>query len=313
MKFLRKFNEHTSYEAEVNVGGDFKIPNVSYCKDVKDVHFNPYNLIKFYVGEITGTTPQTVSIYTDKTNHLDVTIREGNKWYTYVLPKDKGLYQIVGDSVKNVVIKANISYSNTDLSAAIISNSTVEASFKGSDTSNVTDMDYMFSDCNSLKSLDLSGWNTSNVTRMSSMFYNCSGLKSLDVSRFDTSNVTSMGSMFDGCSGLASLDVSNFNTSKVTDTRSMFYGCSNLTSLDLRNFNTSNVTTTQSMFADCSGLKSLDLSGWNMSNVTDMLYMFRGCTALTTIRIVDCEKPTIDKIKAQLAKDNITGFTIVTE
>ena len=88
MKFLRKFNEHTSYEAEVNVGGiDFTIPNVSYCKNVKDVHFNPYNLIKFYVGEI--TEPQTVSIYTDTTKHIDVTVSEGNKWYSYLLPKDK--------------------------------------------------------------------------------------------------------------------------------------------------------------------------------------------------------------------------------
>ena len=92
MKFLRKFNEHTSYEAEVNVGGDFKIPNVSYCKDVKDVHFNPYNLIKFYVGEI--TEPQTVKIYTDSRTSIDVTVSTGNKWYSYLLPKDKGLYAI---------------------------------------------------------------------------------------------------------------------------------------------------------------------------------------------------------------------------
>ena len=71
MKFLRKFNEHTSYEAELNrLGVDIGLPNVSYCKDVDDVHFNPYNLIEFYVGEITGTTPQTVSIYTDTTKHI---------------------------------------------------------------------------------------------------------------------------------------------------------------------------------------------------------------------------------------------------
>ena len=83
MKFLRKFNEHTSYEAEVNVGGiDFTIPNVSYCKDVKDVHFNPYNLIKFYVGNITGTTPQTVKIYTDLNTSVDVEVSEGNNCYS---------------------------------------------------------------------------------------------------------------------------------------------------------------------------------------------------------------------------------------
>ena len=49
------------------VGGvDISLPNVSYCKDVKDVHFNPYNTVEFYVDEI--TSPQTVSIYTDGTN-----------------------------------------------------------------------------------------------------------------------------------------------------------------------------------------------------------------------------------------------------
>ena len=251
------------------------------------MHFNPYNLIKFYVGEI--TEPQTVSIYTDSSNSIPIQVSKGNKWYSCLLPKDKGLYQIVGDSVKNVVIKANISYSNTALSAAIISNSTVEASFKGSDTSNVTDMDYMFSDCNSLKSLDLSGWNTSNVTRMSSMFSNCSGLKSLDVSRFDTSNVTSMGSMFDGCSGLASLDVSNFNTSKVTDMGGMFYGCD--------------------------GLISLNLSKWDISEGTTITNMFSGCNALKTITMIGCKQPTIDKIKERLTADGISlnNVNFVTE
>ena len=310
MIYLRKFNEHTSYEAEVNVGGiDFKIPNVSYCKDVKDVHFNPYNLIKFYVGEI--TPPQTVKIYTDETNSIDIQVSEGKKWYTYVLPKDKGLYQIVGDSVKNVVIKANISYSNTDLSA-IISNSTVEASFKGSDTSNVTDMDYMFNGCSGLTSLDLRNFNTSNVTRMSGMFSGCSGLTSLDLSKFVTNNVTSMGSMFDGCSGLASLDVSNFNTSKVTDMGGMFYGCDGLTSLDLRNFNTSNVTNMTSMFSNCSGLTSLDLSGWNTSNVTSMDSMFEGCSNSLKIIMKGCSEATIGNIRTQLTTDGITGATITT-
>ena len=47
MIYLNNFDTHTSYEEKLNVGGiDFKIPNVSYCNDVKDVHFNPYNLIK---------------------------------------------------------------------------------------------------------------------------------------------------------------------------------------------------------------------------------------------------------------------------
>ena len=34
---------------------------------------------------------------------------------------------------------------------------------------------------------------------------------------------------------------------------------------------------------------------------------------LKTITMIGCGQTTIDKIKAQLKEDNITGFTIVTE
>ena len=34
-------------------------------------------------------------------------------------------------------------------------------------------MSYMFSDCENLKSLDLSGWDTSNVIGVGGMFYKC--------------------------------------------------------------------------------------------------------------------------------------------
>ena len=291
MKFLRKFNEHTSYEAEVNVGGDFKIPNVSYCKDVKDVHFNPYNLIKFYVGEITGTTPQTVSIYTDETNHVDFKVSEGKKWYSYLLPKDKGLYKIQGDSVKKVVVKADMSYkTNKNSSTVIIPSSTVEASFKGSNTSNLTSMCNMFSGCTSLTSLDLSGWNTSKVTDMMGMFYNCRGLTSLDLSSFDTSNVKIMYGMFYGCSGLTSLDLSKFNTSNVWDMGSLFQNCTNL--------------------------EFLDLSGWDMSKLNDNIdhALFVGCTSLKKIRMVGCNQTTIDKTKKELSRAGISSLTtIITE
>ena len=236
MIYLKEFDSHASYESEVNGGVDFKIPNVSYCNDVNDVHFNPYNLIEFYVGNITGTTQQTVKIYTDTTNHLDVTVSDGNKWYSYLLPKDKGLFRIEGDSVKKVIIKADISfegaYSYPYL--VIIPSSVVDASFKGSNTNNVTDMSGMFWDCRGLTSLDVSGWDTSKVTHMNSMFYGCTSLTSLDLRNFNTSNVTDMNGMFDGCSGLTSLDLSGWNTSKVTNMDSMFSGCSKLKTITMK-------------------------------------------------------------------------------
>ena len=121
MKYINTFKNHASYEEKLNgVGVDISLPNVSYCEDVKDVHYNPYNTVEFYVGEI--TEPQTVKIYTGSNTSVDIEVREGNKWYTYLLPKDKGLYTIESgyynddDSawsngiVTKVTVKADINF-----------------------------------------------------------------------------------------------------------------------------------------------------------------------------------------------------------
>ena len=151
------------------------------------------------------------------------------------------------------------------------------------DTSNVTNMDNMFSDCGSLTSLDLSGFDTSNVTSMSAMFYGCQNLAILDVSGFDTSKVTNMFAMFDSCFYLTTLDLSGFDTSKVTNMENMFLGCDCLASLDLSGFNTSNVTNMEYMFSGCGSLTSLDVSGFDTSNVTDMARMFSYCSKLVSL------------------------------
>ena len=174
MKYINLFKTHASYEEKLNGGVDISLPNVSYCEDVKDVHYTPYNTVEFYVGEITGTTPQTVNIYTDSSTSVDVQVSEGNKWYSYVLPKDKGLIRIIGNTVKKVNVKANLVGNNT-----IIPFSTIEASFKGSNTSNLNIMVYLFYGYSGLTSLDLSGWDTSNVTDMTDMFTDCTSLKKI--------------------------------------------------------------------------------------------------------------------------------------
>ena len=298
MIYLKVFPKHTSYESELNVGGeDFEIPNVSYCDDADDIHYNPYNTVEFYVGEITGTTPQTVKIYTDTTNFDEVIVSEGNKWYSYLLPKNKGLCKIESglyddDSeewtngiVTKAVVKANINYHydvNNETYNGIVPWEITEASFKG----------------------------TSKVTDMSSMFYYCSGLTSLDLSGLDTSKVTNMSWMFTICSNLTSLDLSNFDTSKVTNMSGMFNNCSKLTSLDLSKWDTSKVIDMSSMFSGCNYLTSLDLSGWNTSNVIHTDSMFNGCASLKTITMKGCSEATINKIKEQLKTDRITGVTI---
>ena len=152
-------------------------------------------------------------------------------------------------------------------------------------TSEVTSMYGMFSECSSLTSLNLSSFDTLKVTRMGYAFSGCSSLTSLDLSSFNTSNVTDMYDMFNGCSSLTSLDLSSFNTSKITDMSKMFYRCSSLISLDLSSFNTSKITDMSEMFDNCSSLTSLDLSSFNTTNVTNMGEMFEGCSSLTSLNL----------------------------
>jgi len=96
-------------------------------------------------------------------------------------------------------------------------------------TSEVTNMVFMFWGCTKLSSLDLSRFNTSKVTDMASMLNSCTGLTSLDLSSFNTSNVNIMNCMFYGCTNLRTIYVGNgWSTAAATDSEQMFYNCSNL-------------------------------------------------------------------------------------
>ena len=172
------------------------------------------------------------------------------------------------------------------------------------DTSNVTDMSWMFAYCSSLTSIDLSGFDTSSVTDMGVMFHQCTGLTSLDLSKFSTSNVTNMSNMFDYCIGLTSLDLSGLDTSNVTDMNSMFTRCEGLSSLDLSGFNTANVTNMSSMFYYCEGLSSLDLSSFNTANVTNMSFMFYYCTGLTSLDLSSFDTSNVTNMYEMFYKCN---------
>ena len=155
-------------------------------------------------------------------------------------------------------------------------------------TSQVTDMQNMFSQCLRLQTTDFSGFDTRKVKDMSYMFYNCASLKSLDISNFNTSEVTDMRDMFYHCIGLTSLDLSHLNTSKVSVMISMFQLCINLLSVNLSGVDTRNVKSMTKMFENCHSLKTLDLSGFDTREKTcSMGNMFNTCKELTTIFVSD--------------------------
>ena len=160
------------------------------------------------------------------------------------------------------------------------------------DTSKVTNMSYMFDENNVLETLDLGDkFDTSNVTTMYYMFTNCNALTSLELGdKFDTSKVVSMASLFDGLRKLETLDLGDkFDTSNVKNMNRLFNGMYVLKSLDLGDkFDTSNVTSMNDTFAYLKTVDTLDLGDkFNTSNVTSMSGIFSSLYEITTLDLGD--------------------------
>lgn len=152
-----------------------------------------------------------------------------------------------------------------------------------SNWNNLTNMDYLFSDCTNLTNVQLPT-NTSNVDKMSRLFNNCQSLENVDVSHFDTSKVKDMAYMFAGCIKLKAIDLSHFNTQNVTNMQNMFGKCLSLSKLDVSNFDTRNVTNMAYMFNQVK-VDSIDVDEFDTSKVTNMTYMFNGCSNLSSLDV----------------------------
>ena len=159
----------------------------------------------------------------------------------------------------------------------------------------ITDMSYMFNDCEVLQFISNKGsgseWSTNNVVDMSYMFCNCKALSSLPefISYWDTSKVTDMSNMFNGCESLKEIKgISKWDTSKVERMYGMFYECNALENLEnIMIWNTKNVANMSHMFYNCFLLNNIDLeneksnqSNWSTEKVENMSYMFYGCESL---------------------------------
>ena len=169
------------------------------------------------------------------------------------------------------------------------------------DTRNVTSMKSMFCGCHLLKNLDVSHFNTSKVTDMSYMFNDCQNLTSLDVSHFDTSNVTDMTEMFRYCTQLTTIDVSHFDTSNAESLGWLFCGCFSLENVDVSHFKTDKTTIMTSMFWNCFSLKNVDVTSFNTENVTSMGWMFVGCSALKSLNLSSFNTANVKEMKYMLA------------
>ena len=122
---------------------------------------------------------------------------------------------------------------------------------------------------------------TSEITDMSYLFENIKKIHDLnfDVSNWDVSKVTNMDSMFAGCIKFDG-DLSYWNVSNVETMSSMFVKCRNFIGKGLENWDVSNVTNMEFMFSECEDFEGKSIENWDVSNVENISYMFDYCTSL---------------------------------
>ena len=167
-------------------------------------------------------------------------------------------------------------------------------------TVTATNFEYIFYNCNSLGSPDLSGWDVSTVTNYGNAFRatglnpiitgwihsgvtsvfrmflaNTSWNRSLDGQDF--SSVTSAYEFMRGCSSFNS-SVANLSFGTNANLYGMFQSCSSFTGIGLDSWDTANVAGFNRTFSACANMNG-DISGFDTSNVTDFRYMLNQCDA----------------------------------
>lgn len=278
-KFLKKFETHSAYNTYIN-GQDKILPNVSYCKDNNEVHYNPWVetrlVAKFNVEDnseptqiyaySSGTATAEIMFEKIEIDNVDVSVSS--------LDTAEGRYQF------NTTGEHTIKYTlvNPTLIGINQNTMTIGATFYGCNSltnvripNSVTSIsDGAFQECSSLTNITI----PNGVTSIGDFaFYNCSSLTNITM----PNGVTSIGeNAFANCSGLTNITIPNGVT---TIGNYAFNYCTGLTSVVIGNSVTS---IGDYIFYGCINLTSLTMG----NGVTEIGYFaFYLCTSLTSITI----------------------------
>ncbi len=192
--------------------------------------------------------------------------------------KENSHFKINGEDIKFYRNKANLDktydLSKLDVSEIkdmcnIFSYSNFNGDISNWNTSNVTNMDYMFYEATNFNG-NIGNWNTSKVTSMEYMFCRASNFN--QILNFDTNNVTNMKKMFSYA--IKFNQPLDFNTSNIKNMESMFHGAENFN--QKINFNTNKVTDMEGMFAYAKKINQP--LNFDTTNVTNMSCMFSNAT-----------------------------------
>ena len=269
------------------------MPNVSYCVDLNEVHFNKYTpqpetriVATFNVTDATNPTTIVGSVYG----------REGVTYFTNLFSDIEIDGSLLPTPVESVVMASGehtIKYNlvdNTTLGGNAFANIGNLTSITIPNT--VTTIgNSVFSYCTALSSITLPDTITSIGVNA---FNRCGNLSSITL----PSSITSIGGGSFSYTGLTSM-VWPSNVTSIS--QSAFSHCENLTSITIPNTVT---TIGDSSFIDCTGLVSITIPS-SVTNING--YAFLRCTGLTSIT---CEATTPPTLTVNLPFENTNDCPI---
>ena len=288
MKYIKKFENHDSYELFIT-SGDYPKPNVSYCVQENEVHYNPIlpmNVITYQATEklieITTFSPfPTSGLHTNAfkdTNGQQLTMT------SHTFENGVGTIEFDGDIA---TIGDNAFYDCSGLTSIDIPSSVTSI---GSDAFYNTPW-----------------WNTysadtsnhyGNIIYINDVAYKAVST-AITSCEFKNGTVSISDWAFSGCHSLTSVNIPN-NVTSIGN--GAFASCSGLTSVTIPNSVTS---IGYKAFNSCTSLTSVKI-GNSVTSIGNLA--FQGCTSLTSIISLAATAPKIQNNTFQSVKTNATLY-----
>lgn len=284
--------DNSEYELEIEIENieiqDFSLEELTVLPSSEQQIITPTKPKTYYnkviVEPITTENIEVISSNVDKI----VTPTTG-KFINQVLVK--GDSNLVSENIKDGVSILGVDgsldtkYSPRFISFRSYKGTELNQEIENLDTKNITDMSYMFDNCQNLREIDISNFNTDKITSISYMFDNCMILKNIKLFKIDTQNLRQMMQMFRDCRQITQIDLSNINVSNVIYTSGLFWNCYALEDVILPDFSQANISDFSYFLYNCHKITKFDISNLNISAINRTSNMFDGCRALTTLII----------------------------